>query len=41
MPSGLAPKDSDYPEIIGWIEAFLDTIEHAARELDRAGKAVA
>jgi hypothetical protein len=37
MPSGLALKDSDYPEIIGWIEAFLDTIEHAARELDRAG----
>jgi hypothetical protein len=40
MPTGLALKDSDYPEIIGWIEAFLDTIEHAVRELDRAGKAV-
>jgi hypothetical protein len=40
MPSGLALKDSDYPEIIGWIEAFLDTIEHAARELDLAGNAV-
>jgi hypothetical protein len=40
MPSGLALKDDDYPEIIGWIEAFLDTIEHAARELDHAGKAV-
>jgi hypothetical protein len=42
MPSGLALKDDDDPEIeiIAWIEAFLDTIEHAARALDRAGKAV-
>jgi hypothetical protein len=41
MPSYLALKGSDYPEIIGWIDAFLDTIEYAARELDWAGKAVA
>ena len=40
MPSGLALGLSDYPEIIGWIEAFLDTIESAARELDRAGRAM-
>jgi hypothetical protein len=42
MPSGLALKDDDCPEIeiIAWIDAFLDTIEYAARELDRAGKAV-
>jgi hypothetical protein len=40
MPSYLALKGSDYPEIIGWIDAFLDTIEYAARELDPAGKAV-
>jgi hypothetical protein len=31
--------DGEYP--VAWIEAFLDTIEHAADELDRAGKAVA
>jgi hypothetical protein len=30
--------DGEYP--VAWIDAFLDTIEHAARELDRAGKAV-
>jgi hypothetical protein len=42
MPSGLVLKDDDDPEIeiIAWIDAFLDTIEHAASELDRAGKAV-
>jgi hypothetical protein len=41
MPSGLRladDTDGEYP--VAWIEAFLDTIEHAARELDRAGKAV-
>jgi hypothetical protein len=41
MPSGLRladDTDGDYP--VAWIEAFLDTIEHAARELDWAGKAV-
>jgi hypothetical protein len=41
MPSGLRladDTDGEYP--VAWIEAFLDTIEGAARELDRAGKAV-
>jgi len=38
MPSGLTLKGSDYPEIVGWIDAFLDTIENAATEL--AEKAV-
>ncbi|MEA2772248.1 MAG: hypothetical protein QOD93_5210 [Acetobacteraceae bacterium] len=41
MPSGLRladDTDGEYP--VAWIEAFLDTIEHAACELDRAGKAV-
>jgi hypothetical protein len=41
MPSGLRladDTDGEYP--VAWIEAFLDTIEHAAHELDRAGKAV-
>jgi hypothetical protein len=41
MPSGLrlaGEADGEYP--VAWIEAFLDTIEWAARELDRAGKAV-
>jgi hypothetical protein len=41
MPSGLRladDSDGEYP--VTWIEAFLDTIEHAACELDRAGKAV-
>ena len=41
MPSGLRladDTDGEYP--VAWIEAFLDTIEHAVRELDRAGKAV-
>jgi hypothetical protein len=41
MPSGLRladDTDGEYP--VAWIEAFLDTIESAARELDRAGKAV-
>jgi hypothetical protein len=41
MPSGLRlsdDTDGEYP--VAWIEAFLDTIEHAADELDRAGKAV-
>ena len=41
MPSGLRladDTDGEYP--VAWIEAFLDTIEHASRELDRAGKAV-
>jgi hypothetical protein len=41
MPSGLRladDTDGEYP--VAGIEAFLDTIEHAARELDRAGKAV-
>ena len=33
MPSGLALKGSDYPEIIAWIDAFLDTIENAAAAL--------
>jgi hypothetical protein len=40
MPNGLTLKGSDYPEIIGWIDAFLDTIKDAATELDEAGKAV-
>jgi hypothetical protein len=30
--------DGEYP--VAWIEAFLDAIEHAAHEIDRAGKAV-
>jgi hypothetical protein len=41
MPSGLRladDTDGEYP--VAWNEAFLDTIEHAAHELDRAGKAV-
>ena len=41
MLSGLRlsdDTDGEYP--VAWIEAFLDTIEGAARELDRAGKAV-
>ena len=41
MPSDLRLSDDtegEYP--VAWIEAFLDTIEHAADELDRAGKAV-
>jgi hypothetical protein len=41
MPSGLRlsdDTDSEYP--VAWIDAFLDTIEHAATELDEAGKAV-
>jgi hypothetical protein len=41
MPSGLRLADDteeEYP--VAWIEAFLDTIESAAREIDRAGKAV-
>jgi len=41
MPSGLRladDTDGEYP--VAWIDAFLDTIEHAAGELDRAGKAV-
>jgi hypothetical protein len=41
MPSGLRlsdDTDGEYP--VAWIDAFLDTIEHAARELDRARKAV-
>lgn len=41
MPRGLRladDTDGEYP--VAWIEAFLDTIEHAALELDRAGKAV-
>jgi hypothetical protein len=41
MPSGLRlsdDRDGEYP--VAWIEAFLDTIEHGASELDRAGKAV-
>ena len=41
MPSGLRlsdDTDGEYP--VAWIEAFLDTIEYAADELDRAGKAV-
>ena len=41
MPSGLRladDTDGEYP--VAWIEAFLDTIEHAASEIDRAGKAV-
>jgi hypothetical protein len=40
MPSGLRladDTDGEYP--VAWIEAFLDTIEGAPRELDRAGKA--
>jgi hypothetical protein len=40
MPSDLRlsdDTDGEYP--VAWIEAFLDTIEHAADELDRAGKA--
>jgi hypothetical protein len=44
MPSGLVLKDEDSPENeiceSGWVDAFLDTIEYAADELDRAGKAV-
>jgi len=41
MPSGLRLSDDtegEYP--VAWIEAFLDTIEHAAFELDWAAKAV-
>ena len=41
MPNGLRladDTDGEYP--VAWIEAFLDTVEHASRELDRAGKAV-
>jgi hypothetical protein len=41
MPRGLRladDTDGEYPA--AWIEAFLGTIEDAARELDRAGKAV-
>jgi hypothetical protein len=41
MPSGLRFADDtegEYP--VAWIETFLDAIEHAASELDRAGKAV-
>ena len=41
MPSGFRlsdDTDGEYP--VAWIEAFLDTIEHAATELDEAGKAV-
>jgi hypothetical protein len=37
MPSCLVLKDDDDPG--GWVDAFLDTIEYAARELDRTGKA--
>ena len=41
MPSGLRLADDTDGEYPGeWIEAFLGTIEDAARELDRAGKAV-
>ena len=39
MPSGLTLKGSDYPEIIGWIDAFLDTIENAAAALAKGGEA--
>jgi len=41
MPSDLRladDTDGEYP--VAWIDAFLDTIEHAARELDRDGKVV-
>jgi hypothetical protein len=41
MPSGLRladDTDGEYP--VAWIDAFLDAIEHAAHELDRAGKVV-
>jgi hypothetical protein len=41
MPSGLRladDTDGEYP--VAWIEAFLGTIEYAACELDRTGKAV-
>jgi hypothetical protein len=41
MPTDLRlsdDTDGEYP--VAWIEAFLDTIEHAATELDEAGKAV-
>jgi hypothetical protein len=41
MPSDLRladDTDGEYP--VAWIKAFLDTIEHAAHELDRAGRAV-
>jgi hypothetical protein len=41
MPSGLRLADDTDGEYPGeWIEAFLGTIESAARELDPAGKAV-
>jgi hypothetical protein len=41
MPSDLRlADDTDGEYQVAWIEAFLDTIEHAADELDRAGKAV-
>jgi hypothetical protein len=41
MPSGLRlsdDTDGEYP--VAWIEAFIDAIEYAADDLDRAGKAV-
>ncbi|WP_079602840.1 hypothetical protein [Bradyrhizobium erythrophlei] len=41
MPSSLRladDTDGEYP--VAWIDAFLDAIEQAASELDRAGKAV-
>ena len=41
MPGDLRLADDtegEYP--VAWIKAFLDTIEHAAHELDRAGRAV-
>jgi hypothetical protein len=36
MPNDLTLEGSDYPEIIGWIDAFLDTIAAAAADLGKA-----
>jgi hypothetical protein len=36
----LLDTGGDAQETMGWIDAFLDTIAHAATDLDRAGKAV-
>jgi hypothetical protein len=36
MPSGLGLKGDDDPEVVGWVDAFLDTIGDAATELGKA-----